>query len=175
MSELPLEDQRHLDAAQGWLGLGNHVEAHLELEQISPENQADLDVTATRCNLYAAARNWTLAARTAHEFAQAFPDSPFGWIQEAYALHELKLTQDAWNLLLGAVERFPQEYVIRYNLACYACQLGNLDQARSWLKKAVDIAGPAQIREMALDDPDLEPMRKEIAELGRSESEFPEG
>jgi len=35
MKKLPLSDQRHLDAAEGWLGLGDHLAANEELVQIS--------------------------------------------------------------------------------------------------------------------------------------------
>jgi hypothetical protein len=34
------QDLRHLQAAQGWFELGNHVEAAEELEQISPQLRA---------------------------------------------------------------------------------------------------------------------------------------
>ena len=37
MKKLPLPDQRHLDAAEGWLGLGDHLAANEELEEISPQ------------------------------------------------------------------------------------------------------------------------------------------
>jgi tetratricopeptide (TPR) repeat protein len=78
------------------------------------------------------------------------PDSPFGWIHHAYALHELKHTQEAWNVLLPVVDKFPKEYIMRYNLACYACQLGNLKEARDWLKKAIDLADRKEVKLMAL-------------------------
>jgi hypothetical protein len=34
---LGLNNQRHLAAAQGWLGLGDWLEANEELEQIAPD------------------------------------------------------------------------------------------------------------------------------------------
>lgn len=40
MKELELHDQRHLDAAQGWLELVNHLEANEELENITAKNRA---------------------------------------------------------------------------------------------------------------------------------------
>jgi hypothetical protein len=55
--------------------------------------------------------------------------------------------------------------IIRYNLACYACQLGNLKEARHWLKRAIDLAGTKQVKLMALEDPDLEPLCKQIGEI----------
>ena len=35
MKKLPLPDQRHLDAAEGWLGLGDYLTANEELENIT--------------------------------------------------------------------------------------------------------------------------------------------
>jgi len=35
------------------------------------------------------------------------------------ALHELKRTQEAFDLLLPAADKFPAPWTIPYNLACY--------------------------------------------------------
>jgi hypothetical protein len=61
------------------------------------------------------------------------------------------------------VERFPHDAIMRYNLACYECQLGRLEQAKGWLQKAFKIGDPSKIKLMALNDPDLEPLRSEIS------------
>jgi hypothetical protein len=68
-------------------------------------------------------------------------------------------------LLNAVVFRFPGESVIPYNLACYACQLGEMDAARRWLAKAVQVGGRAMIRRMAQDDPDLLPLRGFLGKL----------
>ena len=46
---------------------------------------------------------------------------------------------------------------MRYNLACYECQLGNLDRAKRWLEKAFELGDARNMKLAALDDPDLEP------------------
>lgn len=51
---------------------------------------------------------------------------------------------------------------MRYNLACYECQLGRMEQAKLWLEKAFTLRDPKKIKLMALDDPDLEPLWKSI-------------
>ena len=160
-----LHDQRHLDAAQGWFELGNCIEVTEELEQITPEMRGHPSVLEVRYHIYAAAKKWEYAAEIARAISEMVSDSPFGWIHHAYALHELKLTQEARNVLLPAVDKFPKEYIIRYNLGCYACQLGNLKEARDWLKQASDLASTKQIKLMALSDPDLELLWKEIGEI----------
>ena len=54
--------------------------------------------------------------------------------------------------------------IMRYNLVCYECQLGRLEQARKWLEKAVAEGDAKRIRLMALKDPDLKSLWREIGE-----------
>ena len=103
--------------------------------------------------------------QTAKTISDLVPDSPFGWLHLAFALHEMKRTQEAWNVLLPVVDQFPKEAIMRYNLACYACQLGHLEEAKIWLKQAFELSDQKEMKLMALQDPDLEPMRKEIGKL----------
>lgn len=56
---------------------------------------------------------------------------------------------------------------MRYNLACYACQLGNLKEPWDWLKKAMELANTKEVKLMVLEDPDLESLWKEIEEILR--------
>ena len=67
--------------------------------------------------------------------------------------------------MLPATKKFPKRWLIRYNLACYCSQLGALDDAMNWLQKAIDLAEKKEIKAMALDDPDLKPLWKEIRKL----------
>ena len=66
---------------------------------------------------------------------------------------------------MPAAEKFPGEPVIAYNLSCYACQLQQLDQARTWLKRAIASGQKENIKKMALADDDLKPLWAEIREL----------
>lgn len=158
-------DTLHLQAAQGWLELGTHLEANEELERITPTMRAHPDVLRVRHDVYAAAKKWEMAAEIAQALCRVVPDKPFGFVHLAYALHELKRTKEAWNVLLPIVDRFPEEYIIRYNLACYACQLGDLKGAWAWLEKAIDMAGSKDVKLMALQDSDLEPLWTQITEI----------
>lgn len=78
---------------------------------------------------------------------------------------ELKRTREAYGVLISVVDKFPDEHLMRYNLACYSCQLGNLKEAYQWLEKAIDLAGKKDIRQTALDDCDLELLWQEIGEI----------
>jgi predicted Zn-dependent protease len=162
MQALDLTDQRHLDAADGWLGLGNWREANEELEEITPLMRAHPSVLFVRYHVYAMAKKWEGAADIARALSELVPDDSFGFVQMAFALHELKRTKEAWNVLLPVVDKFSDDPIIRYNLACYACQLGDLKEAWTWLQAAIDLASKTDIRKMALDDPDLEPLWGQI-------------
>ena len=92
------------------------------------------------------------------------PEEPESWIALAYATRRKQGggLDAARKILIRAQSCFPKEPVIAYNLACYECQLGNHKAALKWLRKAL-AAGPArQIRSMALDDRDLQPLWPQI-------------
>src|SRR5205823_1002826 len=55
---LSFKDQHHLEAAQGWLGLGNWKEANEELENISSQNRTHLEVLFVRFKINSVARKW---------------------------------------------------------------------------------------------------------------------
>jgi len=162
MNELGLHDRRQLEAAQGWLELGNDVEATRELEGIAAGNRDHPAVLEVRWHICARARKWEAALELASALIQLAPEHPLGWVHRSYCLHELKRTEEARDNLLRVVEKFPDDPIMRYNLACYYCRLGRLDQARTWLQKAFVVADKAKIKEMALNDPDLEPLWKEL-------------
>ena len=165
MREWSLNDKRHLEAAEGWLGLGSHLEANEELERITPQMRAHPDALRLRWDVYAKAKKWEMAAEIARAISELVPGVAFGWVHMAYALHAMKRTKEAWDVLLAVVGKFPDEWLMCYNLACYACQLGDPKQAFGWLDKAIGRAGKEEIRAMALDDPDLEPLWAEIGEI----------
>ena len=157
-------DSMHLQAAEGWLGLGNQVEAFEELEQISPQLRVHPDVLELRWQIYAKEKKWDACVDIARAITKLTPSHPNGWIHLAFSLHELKRTKESKEVLLLVVDKFPEESVMRYNLACYECELGNLKESRAWLEKAFNLGDAKQLKLTALDDPDLEPLWKKIGE-----------
>ena len=158
-------DKFHVDAASGWIGLGDLQSARDELKQISPEIQNHPAVLMVQSELLFAAEDWESLLPLTEKLLGQFPKLDFLWINRSYALHELKRTQAAFDALLPAAKKFPKRWLIRYNLACYCSQLGELEEAMNWLQKAIALAGKKEIKAMALDDSDLKPLRKQIREL----------
>ncbi len=138
--------------------MGNYLEANEELEQVSPLFRAHREVLEVWWQINAAAKKWDAALDLASTLIQVVPEHEAGWVHRSYCLHELKRTQEARDNLLRVVDRFPQDATMRYNLACYECQLGRLGQAKDWLEKAFRLADAKKMKLMALDDPDLEPL-----------------
>jgi tetratricopeptide (TPR) repeat protein len=162
MKPLQPPDSFHVLAASGWLDLGNSAEANLELEKIAPEWQHHPHVLQTRWLVSADQKDWEKALAAAADLVRTEPDEPLGWVHQSYALHELKRTREALDQLLGVIDKFPTNATMRYNLACYECQLGNLPQARTWLEHAYRLGERSEMQAMALQDPDLKPLWGEI-------------
>jgi hypothetical protein len=95
------------------------------------------DVLKMRWEVCAQAKQWALGFEIANDLAAKRPRDSFGVIHAAYALCQLKRTQAAHDLLSGVVEEFPKDQAIRYDLACYCCQLGKLKEAMDHLERAI--------------------------------------
>jgi predicted Zn-dependent protease len=158
-------DASHLSAAVGWLQLGNWQEANEELEKITPAFRAHPFVLEARLGIYAKAKKWEQCAEIGNALVKTAPERIFGWLHRSYALHELKRTQEAADLLKPAADLFPGDWMMRYFLARYACRLGNKKEAWEWLEIAFDLCGAKEVKLLALDDSDLEPLWTEIGEI----------
>jgi tetratricopeptide (TPR) repeat protein len=162
----PLEppDSHHLSAAVGWIELGNMPEAKAELDRLSPAARTHPDALEAWWVIRAEEKDWPKGLAVANTQLEASPQSPTGWLHRAYALRRVKEggLKAAWDALLPAFEKFPGESTIPYNLSCYACQMGQLEEARTWLQRAVKAGGIETIKRMALRDADLKPLWDEI-------------
>jgi tetratricopeptide (TPR) repeat protein len=152
-----LTDKRRLLAAEGWLELGLPVDAHGELEKITPALRDHPDVLEVRWHIYAAEKKWAACVEVATAVIKLAPDRSDGWIHRSFALHEMKKTQAAFDLLLPVADKFPDVWTIPYNLACYASRLHQFDEAQKWLKQAV-VVDEETVREAATEDKDLKPL-----------------
>jgi predicted Zn-dependent protease len=167
VQELEPSDIHRLNAALGWLGLGNAAEARAELDAIAAADQSHRAVLEVRWQVAAHEKNWREGLAVAERELAAAPEEAAGWLHRAYALRRVaggSLAQ-AWDALLPAAKKFPAEPVVAYNLACYACQTNDLDIARNWLNRAIEAGGKEGIKKMALADDDLKPLWDEIANL----------
>ena len=167
MQKLEPPDTHYFFAAIGWMELGNLAEARAELAHISPARQEHPDVLEARWSIAAGQACWEEALEVARALLRRAPERSSGWLNQAYALRRAPGggVQRAWEALLPAFDKFPKEPTIPFNLSCYACQMRQPDKARDWLRRAVAIGGKEKVKQMALQDSDLEPLWDEIRQL----------
>lgn len=146
---MPLEpdDQRHLTAAQGYRELGMFLDANAELEKIDPDVRHLPEVLAVRIGIYSGLNKWELMQTVAKKLADHDPDDA------PYATRRAQSIEAAKLILLEAVERHPKQPMLHYNLACYECQLGDVEVAKARLAHAFKLEPKCRL--MALDDEDL--------------------
>lgn len=155
MKPLSIDDRRHVEAAKGWCELHSFQDADAELEQVTPENRDHPDVLEARWQVCANLDKWEEALDLANAIARKRPGGPEGYIYTASSLREMDRFEEAFLVLLQAVERFPDDEMILYDLACICCCLERPEDARNWLSRAVDVGGD-ELMKRALTDPDLE-------------------
>jgi len=132
------------------------LEADKELDKIDPFNRAAPEVLALRIAIYRGLEKWELMQEIAKRLAEFQPDDIQWTISLAYATRRANSIQAAKEVLLNAEPKFPKEPAIKYNLACYFCQTGNIQNARNYLKKAFEL--DPHCRMAALEDEDFKPL-----------------
>ena len=155
---VPLEppDQQYWQAAVGYVELGMFQDANDQLEKIDPFNRAAPEVLAVRLAIYRGLKKWELMQQIAKRLKEFQPDNVQWTISLAYATRRAYSIDVAMEILLDAEAKFPREAAIPYNLACYYCQLGEMEKAKRYLKGAFEI--DLNWRKAALDDEDLKPL-----------------
>ncbi|MBE2216466.1 MAG: tetratricopeptide repeat protein [Opitutaceae bacterium] len=155
--------QRRVQYSSGFLALGLVAEAAAELAALEGADRGRPEVLSALCDLHSETKDWMAMIEVGRILARARPDHPHGWISWAYALREVQRVEEARAVLLEAEPRHPACGVLHYNLACYACLLGDRPEAERRLRRALAIDG--SWKDSALDDPDLAAMRTWIAGL----------
>jgi hypothetical protein len=152
-------------AAWGWHELGSPREGISEIREMSLAGREQPEVLELLWQLHAELNEWPESLVAAERLVEVAPEKSFGWVHRAYSLRRSPgggLTA-AWHALRPAADQFPKEWLIPYNLACYAAQMNRLDEAWSWLQRAMESAEDIEkIKAMGVVDEDLKPLWKRI-------------
>jgi len=151
------EFQRTLVTAQGYCELQMYEDALAELDSIPSRYQHRPLVVEMRLVTLMQAKRWPDALEFGDKLCALRPDAGAGFIHTAFCLHELGRTAEAKKRLLSGPPTLEKEANYFYNLACYECVLGDLDEARKHLARS--IALDPKYREFAKGDPDLKQLR----------------
>jgi len=161
-------DIHYMNAARGWMGLGDLDSACEELEKIAPELCNDPRVLELSWEVYSSAGRWSDCVRIATRHIEVTADSAEGWLNKAYALRRAPGggLEQAKAVLLATREKFPDHPLVAFNLGCYDCCLGNHKDALNWIEMAVRLAPESlKLSMMAVNDPDLEAIWPDICKL----------
>lgn len=153
-------DKIKLRAALGYIELGMLKDAAGEVAELSTEASDSIDGLILRLELAQRGNAWTKAERVARKLIKLQPEEPDWSIALAYAARRAHSIETARKILSDAVAKFPREAVIHFNLACYACQLGEIPAARDSLRRAFALDRTYIVT--ALKDQDLRPIWPEI-------------
>jgi len=160
------DSDRALLCAEGYLQLGLLEDALRELESLPAEAQRRSVTLQLRVAILVRAKRWSEALLASEELRITDPEEPQGYLHSAYCLHELGRTVDARDQLLAAPVFVTEHPLYSYNLACYEAQLGNPHESANLLRIA--LKKDAKLYEIAASDPDLDPVRAVVRELGKA-------
>ena len=153
-----LQIRKRITAASGFAELGLYQEAIEELADLPAYTRNDIPVLAVWLQIYQSWGKWSEAAAVAERLIEKDPDEADWYIALGFAVRRAQSLAAAEVILSAALQKFPHNATIHFNLSCYYAQLGVLDKARLHLQKALVI--DPSFKNAALIDPDLRPLRE---------------
>jgi tetratricopeptide (TPR) repeat protein len=165
MKPLPQSDILTLSASEGWLILNDAKETFRELERVSEESRLHPATLVITWKALFLSHQYDAALQVARGLCEREPDLPFGWLCCGQSLAQRGELQAAKNILLSVEPSFAGNKLIPYNIACYASRLGQMDEALDWLFQALARDEGLELLESALEDPDLESLRRALRGL----------
>jgi predicted Zn-dependent protease len=151
---------RKIQAAEGYGELGMFDEALAELSSVPEQHRGELRVSQARMFLLLQFKQFRSALEVSQQICVAHPELPLGFIHAAFCLHELGQTSEAREILMAGPAALLEEATYYYNLACYNAVLGEMQQARAYLKTSFKMN--KKFREIAEHDPDLSAIWQEV-------------
>ena len=140
--------------------LGMYQDALEELANLPPEFRSNDVVFALRIEIFQGLKLWEAGRMLAESLAKRSPENPDWWLSWSFSLRREQSVEAARFVLRKAAAIHPDVALIAYNLACYASVRGEIAEAMELLKRAFALDG--KFREMAVEDPDLDPVADSI-------------
>jgi|SRR6056300_887916 lipopolysaccharide biosynthesis regulator YciM len=159
-----LEPKVHWSRVTGYMQLGIIEEALIELAMLPDDDQWGKKKRAMRLEIFQQQKKWQEMAEVAHGLRMEFPEDVQWWIADAFATRRSQSIEQAREILLEGLVCHYEDATIRFNLACYACQLGSLGECMDFLKEAVK--RDERFKVMAMEDEDLKDVRDALRQMG---------
>jgi hypothetical protein len=173
VNQFSFEDTRHLTHAQGFIELRMYSDAETELLEISPSLRQHPDFLVTWWHVLFHKNLWKECVVVANQIIENDQNNAMAYIQLACALERFEGVENAYQVLRSVADRITDSLTINFNLACYACELGRLEEARQWLRRAFYEAVGTEYEGfyewLAVQDLQLKPLWKEIPRTLKSQ------
>lgn len=148
-----MTEERHKEAARGYLFLKMPEEALLEITSLPEDIKAKQEVLDLSLAAEMMLEDWNSAAATATLLCKIDPSQTRYFIHAAYCWHEVGDTEKAKQLLLSGPKELMDEPLFHYNMACYLAILDQPDNALHYLNKSFEL--DETLKQVACDDSDL--------------------
>ncbi len=158
--EVEFEDLASLRSAQGYYELGMVAESQAALQRLPVDDRTRPETLELQILLCLDQKEWRDAIQICLEAIELYPKMPFGFVNHAYAEHELGHTQAALEILEKAHLVVAVEPTAVYNRGCYLACLGRHAEAVFWINKALRL--DPKLQTWAAKDPDLNDIRSQL-------------
>jgi tetratricopeptide (TPR) repeat protein len=125
------------------------------LEELEPDSplRTSPDVLRLWLKILASREKWDEAVLIGQTLCKAVPHEEQAFLDTASCLHELGRTREAKRTLLEGPNSLMNNAAYHYNLGCYEAVLGNVEHAKSCIKRAVEM--DKAFEKVAVEDRDL--------------------
>jgi len=144
-------------AAEGYLELGMLDDARQAYEQLSTPTKQSVEGLTLLMEIHRAAGNTPDLEAVAERLCVVDSDNVDRWIDLALVLSEEAMLDNARELLLEAVDRFPDTALVHFHLARFECILGNLLVAKEHLARSKKLCPVCRVLALT-DEADLLPI-----------------
>lgn len=162
--KLVLQPKVHWSRAIGYLKLEMFEQAREELGALPEELPWSKQKRSMEVEICQAQERWKEMKLLTLGLRMEFPGDVGWWIADAYATRRSKSVEEAREILLEGLVHHYDDATIRFNLACYACQLGSLGECMDLLKEAVK--RDERFKALAMEDEDLKEVWDALRNLG---------
>jgi tetratricopeptide (TPR) repeat protein len=136
--------------------LGLYDQALEELKSASTCPASELDRDMLLFEIYRRAGEWETMEMEASERVKRFPKDYRWWVYWAEAVRGQGELARGKEVLRKGLRRFPDHSHILFQLACYSAQLGELAEARAFLREAIE--RDCRWHDISHVDRDLDPL-----------------
>ena len=144
-------------AVEGYLELGMCADARREYENLSPKSKEGVEGLTLLMGILRAEGNLAGMESVAERLCIIDSENVDRWIDLALVLCDENAIESAKELLLEAVDRFPETALLYFHLARFECSLGNLALAKEHLGRSKKLCSVCRVLALT-DEADLLPI-----------------